>query len=68
MTPKPERRYEGRIKGSSMPWVPVTPQEASELVERYGQHVEVILIPTPKGLLEIRRLGNDDGTPDGSGS
>ena len=37
-------RYEGRIRGSSMPRVPATPQEASELAERYGRHAEAVLI------------------------
>ena len=55
-------RYEGRIRGSSMPWVPATFREARELAERYGRHAETILIPTAEGLLEIRRLDGGDGT------
>ena len=60
MTRPIRARYEGRIQGSSMPWVALTPLEASEVVERYGQHIEVILIPTPRGVVETRRLDNDE--------
>ena len=54
-------QYKGRIQGSSMPWVPLSPLEASEVADRYGQHAEVILVPTPEGVVEIRRLDKDDG-------
>ena len=56
-----EERYEARIQESSMPWVPLTTLEAKEVAERYGQHTEVILIPTAIGQLEIRRLNSADG-------
>ncbi len=56
-----EERYEARIQESSMPWVPLTTLEAKEVAERYGQHTEVILVPTPEGVVEIRRLDKDDG-------
>ena len=42
-----------------MPWLPMTREEVIELEERYGDQMDVILIPTQEGLLEIRRLNTD---------
>ena len=52
--PKPPL-YQGRIQGSGMPWVVCTPEEAAELRQRYGE-LEVVLIPTEEGVMEIRRI------------
>ena len=55
-------RYWGRIRGSQMPWEPLTLEEAEDVEKRYGPGIETILIPTPTGLLEIRRENNESGT------
>ena len=55
-------RYRGRIRGSQMPWEPLTPEEVEEVEERYGPRMEIIFIPTPLGLLEIRRENDGSGT------
>ena len=43
-----------------MPWMPATEAEVEELEEHYVHQLDVILIPTPEGWLEVRRVESGD--------
>ena len=51
--------YISRIANTKTPWIKTTPEEALEMEEQYGD-MEVILVPTHAGLIEIRKVSEEE--------
>ncbi len=51
--------YISRIANTKMPWIKATPEETLEMEEEYGD-MELILVPTHAGLIEIRKVSEEE--------
>ena len=51
--------YISKMTNASMPWIEASPTEELELEAEYGD-LETIIIPTPEGVLEIRRVSDEE--------
>ena len=51
--------YISRMTNTTMPWIKASPTEEKELEGEYNAH-ETIIILTPEGVLEIRRVSDEE--------
>ena len=51
--------YVSRMTNANMPWIKASPSEEEELEAEYGG-LEIIILPTLEGMMEIRRVTDEE--------
>ena len=51
--------YISRMTGTNTPWIEASPSEEEELEAEYGG-LEIIILPTLEGMMEIRRVTDEE--------